>query len=109
MAKEDEFVQLRQKSCELEKENSELTSSLAKREQELEARNQEKEDLERNLERTKEKLELEIQRANEVRMRLAEMESQGGNAGVGQGVQQGKGDNLFYIMDVKLILYFILW
>ena len=45
----------------MERENSDLSGELVKREQEMEARAQEKEDLQSSLERTKEKLELELQ------------------------------------------------
>ena len=45
----------------MERENSDLSGELVKREQEMEARAQEREDLQSSLERTKEKLELELQ------------------------------------------------
>ena len=60
---------------ELEKENGELCGNLVKREQELDLKQQEREDLEANLARTKEKLETETQRHNETKLRLSEMET----------------------------------
>ena len=60
---------------ELEKENGELAGNLAKREQELDLKHQEKEDLEANLARTKEKLETETQCHNETKLRLSEVET----------------------------------
>ena len=59
----------------MERENSDLSSTLVKKEQDLEAKAQEKEDLQSNLERAKEKLELELQRANEARHRLGQMDN----------------------------------
>ncbi|XP_059086529.1 disheveled-associated activator of morphogenesis 1-A-like isoform X3 [Tigriopus californicus] len=75
LAKEEEYSQLQNRVEELEKENSEYQTNLAKKEQELDAKTQEKEDLESNLERTKEKLELELARFNEAKQRFGDFES----------------------------------
>ncbi len=71
----------------MERENSDLSSTLVKTEQDLEAKAQEKEDLQSNLERAKEKLELELQRANEARHRLGQMDNHVVHSG---GVHQAK-------------------
>lgn len=42
MAKEEELIEAKNKAEELEKENTSITASLAKKEQELDLRNQEK-------------------------------------------------------------------
>ena len=60
---------------ELEKENGELCGNLVKREQELDLKQQEREDLEANLARTKEKLETETLCHNETKQRLSAVES----------------------------------
>ena len=61
LAQEEEVLAAKSRAEELEKENGELAGNLAKREQELDLKHQEKEDLEANLARTKEKLETEKQ------------------------------------------------
>ena len=45
LAKEEEVIQLRSRVEELERENTDLSSTLVKKEQDLEAKTQEKEDL----------------------------------------------------------------
>ena len=62
----------KKKAEEMEKENLELATQLAKKEAELDVKTQEKEDVEANLERTKEKLETEVARHNELKQRLSE-------------------------------------
>ena len=74
LAKEEELSESKVRAEELEKENLELGNSLAKREQELDVKAQEKEDLESNLERTKEKLETETARHAQIKQKLAEIE-----------------------------------
>ena len=74
LAKEEELSESKVIAEELEKENLELGNSLAKREQELDVKAQEKEDLESNLERTKEKLETETARHAQTKQKLAEIE-----------------------------------
>lgn len=59
LAKEEELVAARKKAEELEKENIEMSNKLAKKEQELDQRLQEKEDTEAALARLKERLEKE--------------------------------------------------
>ena len=56
----------------MEKENLDLATQLAKKEAELDVKTQEKEDVEANLERTKEKLETEAARHIELKQRLSE-------------------------------------
>lgn len=51
LAKEEELVAARKKAEELEKENSDMSNRLAKKEQELDQRTQEKEDIESSLSR----------------------------------------------------------
>eukprot|EP00095_Tigriopus_kingsejongensis_P000197 snap_masked-scaffold41_size498431-processed-gene-1.12 protein:Tk00197 transcript:snap_masked-scaffold41_size498431-processed-gene-1.12-mRNA-1 annotation:"disheveled-associated activator of" len=75
LAKEEEYSQLKNRVEELEKENGDILNNLTKKEQELDAKTQEKEDLESNLERTKEKLELELMKYNEAKQRLGDIES----------------------------------
>ena len=65
----------RKRVDELEKENLELATQLAKKEAELDVKTQEKEDIEANLERTKEKLETETARHNELKHRLSESDA----------------------------------
>ena len=74
LAKEEELSESKVRAEELEKENLELGNSLAKREQELDVKAQEKEDLESNLERAKEKLETETARHTQTKQKLAEIE-----------------------------------
>lgn len=59
LVKEEELVASRTKADELEKENLEMQSKLAKKEQDLDLRLQEKEDLETSLTRMRERLEKE--------------------------------------------------
>lgn len=75
MAQEEEVIQARTRAEELERENSELANNLSKREQELDLKQQEREDLEANLARTKEKLETETLCHNETKQRLSAVES----------------------------------
>ena len=75
LAQEEEVLVAKSRAEELEKENGELAGNLAKREQELDLKHQEKEDLEANLARTKEKLETETQCHNETKLRLSEVET----------------------------------
>lgn len=60
----------------MEKDNTELSSALTKKEQELDMKTQEKEDLQSNLERAREKLELELMKSNEARQRLGALDSE---------------------------------
>ena len=75
LAKEEEMQESRKRVDELEKENLELATQLAKKEAELDVKTQEKEDIEANLERTKEKLETETARHNELKHRLSESDA----------------------------------
>ncbi|XP_068085675.1 disheveled-associated activator of morphogenesis 1 isoform X2 [Anabrus simplex] len=74
LAKEEELVAARLKAEELEKENTDMASRLAKKEQELDLRTQEKEDMETNLSRVKERLEKETASHLETKQRLSELE-----------------------------------
>lgn len=69
LAKEEELVAARKKAEELEKENIEMSNKLAKKEQELDQRTQEKEDFETSLARIKERLEKETSGHIETRQR----------------------------------------
>jgi len=75
LAQEEEVIQARTRALELERDNSELANNLTRREQELDLKQQEKEDLEANLARTKEKLETETLCHNETKQRLSAVES----------------------------------
>ena len=75
LAKEEELLDSQKRNDELEKENLELATQLAKKEAELDVKTQEKEDIEANLERTKEKLETETARHNELKQRLSESDA----------------------------------
>lgn len=75
LAQEEEVIQARTRAEELERDNSELANNLSKREQELDLKQQEREDLEANLARTKEKLETETLCHNETKQRLSAVES----------------------------------
>ena len=66
------MLESRKRVEELEKENLDLATQLAKKEADLDVKTQEKEDIEANLERTKEKLETEVARHNELKHRLSE-------------------------------------
>ncbi|KAJ8947696.1 hypothetical protein NQ318_001534 [Aromia moschata] len=74
LAKEEELVAARKRAEELEKENTDMSNKLAKKEQELDQRTQEKEDIETSLARTKERLEKETSMHIETRQRLNELE-----------------------------------
>ncbi|XP_025193799.1 disheveled-associated activator of morphogenesis 1 isoform X3 [Melanaphis sacchari] len=74
LAKEEELVEAKNKAEELEKENTNITASLAKKEQELDLRNQEKEDMEASILRIKERLEKEISIHLETKQKISELE-----------------------------------
>uniref|UniRef100_A0A146MFK9 Disheveled-associated activator of morphogenesis 2 n=3 Tax=Lygus hesperus TaxID=30085 RepID=A0A146MFK9_LYGHE len=74
LAKEEELIAARTKAEELEKENSELATKVAKKEQELDQRMQEKEDLEASVNRAKERLEKETAAHLEARQRVSALE-----------------------------------
>ncbi|KAG8227858.1 hypothetical protein J437_LFUL006482, partial [Ladona fulva] len=73
LAKEEELVIARTRADELEKENTELVTKLAKKEQELDLRSQEKEDIETSLARVKERLEKETKTHLEAKQKLSEL------------------------------------
>ncbi|XP_050057795.1 disheveled-associated activator of morphogenesis 1-like isoform X3 [Aphis gossypii] len=73
-AKEEELLEAKNKAEELEKENTSITASLAKKEQELDLRNQEKEDMEASILRIKERLEKEISIDLETKQKISELE-----------------------------------
>ena len=75
LAQEEEVIKAKTRAEEREKENTELMNNLGKREQELDLKQQEREDLEANLARTKEKLETETLCHNETKQRLSAVES----------------------------------
>ncbi|XP_001947056.2 disheveled-associated activator of morphogenesis 1 isoform X1 [Acyrthosiphon pisum] len=74
LAKEEELVAAKNKAEELEKENTSISASLAKKEQELDLRNQEKEDMEASISRIKERLEKEISIHLETKQKISELE-----------------------------------
>lgn len=81
LVKEEELVAARTKAEEMEKENLEMQSKLAKKEQELDCRMQEKEDLETSLTRMRERLEKEsanhsqaVQRALNAEMKVEDLQ-----------------------------------
>lgn len=81
LVKEEELTQARKRADELEKENFDIQSRLAKKEQELDLRMQEKEDLETGLARMRERLEKEsanhsqaTQRAQTAEMKLEDLQ-----------------------------------
>lgn len=81
LVKEEELVAARTKAEEMEKENLEMQSKLAKKEQELDLRMQEKEDLETSLARMRERLEKEsanhsqtVQRALNAEMKIEDLQ-----------------------------------
>ncbi|ENN73936.1 hypothetical protein D910_03083 [Dendroctonus ponderosae] len=74
LAKEEELVTARRKAEELEKENSDMSIRLSKKEQELDKKTQEKEDIETSLVRIKERLEKETALHIETRQKLNEIE-----------------------------------
>ena len=73
LAKEEELVAARKKAEELERENSDMSSRLAKKEQELDLRTQEKEDIEASLSRIKERLEKETSMHIETKQKISEL------------------------------------
>lgn len=81
LVKEEELVTARTKAEEMEKENLEMQSKLAKKEQEFDLRMQEKEDLETSLARMRERLEKEsashsqtVQRALNAEMKIEDLQ-----------------------------------
>ncbi|XP_075233363.1 disheveled-associated activator of morphogenesis-like protein isoform X2 [Lycorma delicatula] len=78
LAKEEELVAARTKAEELEKDNTEMATKLAKKEQELDLRMQEKEDIEASLLRIKERLEKETAAHLEARQKISELEDKTG-------------------------------
>nr|XP_016936680.2 disheveled-associated activator of morphogenesis 1 isoform X1 [Drosophila suzukii] len=81
LVKEEQLTQARKRADELERENFDVQSRLAKKEQELDLRMQEKEDLETGLARMRERLEKEsaqhsqaVQRAQTAEMRAEDLQ-----------------------------------
>lgn len=81
LVKEEELVAARAKADEMEKENLDMQSKLAKKEQEFDLRMQEKEDLETSLARMRERLEKEsanhsqtVQRALNAEMKIEDLQ-----------------------------------
>lgn len=81
LVKEEELVAARSRAEVLEKENLDMTAKLTKKEQELDLRIQEKEDLETGLARMRERLEKEssnhsqaVQRALNAEMRVEDLQ-----------------------------------
>ncbi|XP_023719898.1 disheveled-associated activator of morphogenesis 1 [Cryptotermes secundus] len=74
LAREEELIAARNKAEELDRENVEIATKLAKKEQELDLRTQEKEDMETNLTRVKERLEKETAAHLETKQRVSELE-----------------------------------
>lgn len=81
LVKEEELVAARIKADEMEKENADIQSKLAKKEQDLDLRMQEKEDLETSLARMRERLEKEsgnhtqaVQRAQNAEMKVEDLQ-----------------------------------
>lgn len=81
LVKEEELVAARTKAEDMEKENLEMQSKLAKKEQDLDLRMQEKEDLETSLARMRERLEKEsanhsqtVQRALNAEMKIEDLQ-----------------------------------
>ncbi|KAH8420144.1 hypothetical protein KR009_006213, partial [Drosophila setifemur] len=81
LVKEEQLTQARKRADELERENFEVQSRLAKKEQELDLRMQEKEDLETGLARMRERLEKEssqhsqaVQRAQTAEMKAEDLQ-----------------------------------
>ncbi|XP_054261118.1 disheveled-associated activator of morphogenesis 1 isoform X2 [Macrosteles quadrilineatus] len=74
LAKEEELVAARKKADELEKENTDMATKLAKKEQELDMRTQEKEDVEASLTRVKERLEKETAANLEAKQKISQLE-----------------------------------
>lgn len=78
LVKEEELTQARKRADELEKENFDVQSRLAKKEQEYDHRTQEKEDLETSLARMRERLEKESNHHSQAlqRAQLAEIKAE---------------------------------
>ncbi|XP_068141170.1 disheveled-associated activator of morphogenesis 1 isoform X1 [Drosophila tropicalis] len=81
LVKEEQLTQARKRADELERENFDIQSRLAKKEQELDLRMQEKEDLETGLTRMRERLEKEssqhsqaVQRAQTAEMKAEDLQ-----------------------------------
>ncbi|KAH8373153.1 hypothetical protein KR200_005707, partial [Drosophila serrata] len=81
LVKEEQLTQARKRADELERENFDVQSRLAKKEQELDLRMQEKEDLETGLARMRERLEKEsaqhsqaVQRAQTAEMKAEDLQ-----------------------------------
>lgn len=81
LVKEEELIAARNRAETLEKENLDMTAKLTKKEQELDLRLQEKEDLETSLARMRERLEKEssahsqaVQRAVNAEMRVEDLQ-----------------------------------
>jgi dishevelled associated activator of morphogenesis len=81
LVREEELIQARKKAEELERENLEFVAKLAKKEHELDLRTAEKEDLETNLSRMRERLEKEstnhsqaVTRAINAEMRVEDLQ-----------------------------------
>jgi dishevelled associated activator of morphogenesis len=81
LVKEEELVAARDRADEMERENVDIASKLAKKEQQLDLRTQEKEDLETSIARMRERLEKEssnhsqaMQRALNAEMRLEDLQ-----------------------------------
>lgn len=81
LVKEEELVAARNKAEEMERENNEIHAKLAKKEQDLDLRLQEKEDLETSLMRMRERLEKEsanhsqtVQRALNAEMKVEDLQ-----------------------------------
>ncbi|XKL66064.1 hypothetical protein PGB90_009484 [Kerria lacca] len=74
LAKEEELVEAKTKAELLEKENLEIVTKLALKEQELDRKTQEKEDVEASLQRVKERLEKETAAHLEARQKISELE-----------------------------------
>ena len=67
LVREEELIDARKKAEELERENLEFVAKLSKKEHELDLRTTEKEDLETNLSRMRERLEKESTNHSQVR------------------------------------------
>lgn len=74
LAKEEELVAARKKAEEMERENLDMSTKLAKKEQELDLRTQEKEDMEASLARIKERLEKETSMHIETKQKISELQ-----------------------------------
>ncbi|KAK7601114.1 hypothetical protein V9T40_008555 [Parthenolecanium corni] len=74
LAKEEELTEARSKAELLEKENVEIVTKLSLKEQELDRKTQEKEDMEASLQRVKERLEKETAAHLEAKQKISELE-----------------------------------